>query len=131
MVDAPSKSVTLNLVASGSRNFNFNGYRNGAMTITVPVGWKVNVTCTNRSSVSHSCAVVDNPSATTPAFEGASTADPTSGLPPGQSAAFSFVASKIGSFRIACLVTGHEDGGMWDKFIVAAADTQPQVSPAT
>jgi hypothetical protein len=48
------------------------------------------------------------------AFKGASVPNPTYGLQPGQSATFSFVASRTGSFRLACLVPGHEEARMWD-----------------
>lgn len=99
--------------------FNFDGYGNGKLTVTVPEGWKVVVTCTNRQSLPHSCAIVSGPSSTTPAFLGASTPDPTTGLPQGQSATFSFTPNQTGTYRIACLVPGHEDAGMWDTLVVA------------
>jgi hypothetical protein len=54
----------------------------------------------------------------TPAFRGATTPNPTDGLPPGQSATFSFVASRVGAYRFACLVPGHEDARMWDVLVV-------------
>jgi hypothetical protein len=49
-----------------------------------------------------------------PAFPGAASPDLHDGLPPRHQAAFSFLATRIGSFRIACLVPAHEQAGMWD-----------------
>jgi uncharacterized cupredoxin-like copper-binding protein len=40
------------------------------------------------------------------------------GLGLGESSSFQFVASKVGTYRIACLVIGHESDGMWDWFDV-------------
>lgn len=117
------------LLAAGSNGadggFNFDGYGNGAMRVSVPVGWTVEVECTNDSSVlTHSCAIVENsvlsPNGAPIAFPGATTPDPTSGLSPGTSAHFSFVASRVGTYRIACLVSGHALDGSWDWFRVTA-----------
>jgi sulfocyanin len=121
--DASTKTVDLTLVAGATNalgGFNFDGYGNGKLTVTVPEGWKVVVTCTNRQSVPHSCAIVSGAASTTPAFSGASTPDPTTGLPQGQSASFTFTPDQTGTYRIACLVPGHEDAGMWDTLVVAS-----------
>jgi uncharacterized cupredoxin-like copper-binding protein len=40
---------------------------------------------------------------------------------------FSFVARRAGSFRIACLVPGHEQARMWDVLEVARGG-QPSIS---
>lgn len=62
-----------------------------------------------------SCAIVSNGLSRTAAFPGAATPDPTVGLSSGSSATFSFVATKAGAYRIACLVDDEEIGnGMWD-----------------
>jgi hypothetical protein len=49
-----------------------------------------------------------------PAFRGAATPRPQTGLAPGQSARFTFLATKTGVFRFACLVPGHESARMYD-----------------
>ena len=36
------------------------------------------------------------------------------GLPPRNAVAFSFLATRLGTYRIACLVPAHEQAGMWD-----------------
>lgn len=121
-----SRTVSLLLVAASTDalgGFNFDGYGDGVMRVSVPVGWRVDVTCKNASSVlSHSCAIVTDaplsPKGAPVAFAGASTPNPRSGIAPGASVAFTFVASKVGTYRIACLISGHEADGMWDWFTV-------------
>ncbi len=114
-------TVDLTLLAglgSSNNGFNFDGYGRGELRVSVPRGWRVTVHCVNRSSMRHSCAVVSNSLATTPAFQGAATPHPTEGLPPGAKATFAFVAGRAGSYRIACLVPGHEVARMWDVLTV-------------
>ncbi len=127
--------VRLSLVAGATgadAGFNFNGYGDGAMTITVPLGWTVDVSCRNASpTFTHSCAIVEGG---TPgvygaplAFPGASIPNARAGLADGDVASFHFVAARPGHFRVACLVTGHELDGMWDHFDVVADAPQPAV----
>ena len=120
--EAATQTVHLLLVSSSTGadgGFNFDGYANGAMRVSVPVGWRVQVTCKNASAIlSHSCAIVEDlplsPFGAPLAFPGAATPNPAGGLTPGVSASFSFIAAKVGTYRIACLVSGHEIDGMWD-----------------
>lgn len=116
-VDAGARKAMISLVAgyNGSNSgFNFDGYSRGELRVTVPRGWRVVVRCSNRSAIRHSCAVVRGPMNAKPAFHGAYTADPQRGLDPGQSASFSFRATRVGAFRLACLVPGHEEARMWN-----------------
>jgi len=116
-VDAAHRIAIVTLYAgyNGENNgFNFDGYGRGELLVSVPRGWRVRVRCTNRASLRHSCAVVKGPMTITPAFRGATVPHPIAGLLRGQSATFTFVASKAGSYRFACLVPGHEDARMWD-----------------
>ena len=108
------------LAALGSSNnsFNFDGYGRGELQVQIPLGWRVVVDCENRGGLRHSCAIVKGSLTTTPAFPGAAIPQPTVGLLPGQKATFSFVARRTGSFRIACLVPGHEQARMWDALDV-------------
>ncbi len=115
--DASSHTARLTLFAGlgGSNNgFNFDGYGRGELLVTIPVGWRVVVDCENRGEVRHSCAVVKGSLSTRPAFPGAATPAPIIGLSPGSKATFSFRATRTGSFRIACLVPGHEQARHWD-----------------
>src|SRR5579884_2916463 len=128
--DAAARSVTIDLIASKSgagNTFNFNGYTDGKMTVSVPVGWKVTVNCRNQGSIPHSCSIVSEANSTTPVFPGATSPNPTSGVPAGGTQTFSFTPDRTGTFRIACLVPGHEDAGMWDTFQVTASGT-PSIS---
>jgi hypothetical protein len=125
--DVGARTAMINLVAGQGGGFNFNGFSNGRLKITIPVSWRVTVSCTNQATINHSCAIVAGQSATAPAFPGAATPDPVAGLGKGQTASFSFTPDKVGTFRIVCLVPGHEDAGMWDTF-VAVADGTPSVA---
>jgi hypothetical protein len=122
--------VHLTLLAgldSGNNGFNFDGYGRGELQVQIPLSWRVVVDCENRGGMRHSCAIVKGSLAVTPAFPGASTPQPTLGLSPGKKAMFSFVARRAGSFRIACLVPGHEQARMWDVLEVARGG-QPSIS---
>jgi sulfocyanin SoxE-like protein len=115
-VDAARHRVTITLIASydgENGGFNFDGYSRFLMW-TVPRGWRVRVVCKNRGSRRHSCAVVRGADSTRPAFRGAATPKPRIGLETGQTARFTFRASRKGVYRFACLVPGHEAARMWD-----------------
>jgi hypothetical protein len=115
-VDAQRHRVTITLIASydgENGGFNFDGYSRFLMW-TVPKGWTVRVVCKNRGPLRHSCAVVKGPVTTKPAFRGASIRHPLRGLEAGQTARFTFRASKTGVYRFACLVAGHEQARMYD-----------------
>jgi hypothetical protein len=115
-VDAQRHRVTVTLIASydgENGGFNFDGYSRFLMW-TVPRGWTVRVVCKNRGPLRNSCAVVHGAGSTKPAFRGASTAQPRIGLEEGDTARFTFRASKKGVYRFASLVSGHEAARMWD-----------------
>lgn len=115
--DARDKVAIVTLLAgydSTNGGFNFDGYARGGLMWTVPKGWTVRVTCTNRSGVRHSCAVVKGPMASGPAFPGAATPAPVIGLLQGRTARFSFRATRTGVFRFTSLVPGQESARMYD-----------------
>jgi len=93
--------------------FNYDGYADGALVLTVPAGWQVTIQCQNHGTVPNSCAVVSNAHDTAPIAPSWSTPDPGRGLDPGQSASFAFTPTRSGSYRIASLVGGNEASGMW------------------
>ncbi len=120
--DPAARTATLRLVAGYqgvNRGLSYDGYSNGQLAVSVPVGWTVDVDFSNAATINHS-AVVVTPTGTSPVFPGAGNPDPTVGLAPGGRLTFSFVASAVGSYRIACLVPGHEGLGMWASFQVTA-----------
>jgi hypothetical protein len=115
-VDAHRHRVTITLIASyddANNGFNFDGYSRFLMWM-VPKGWAVRVVCQNRGPLRHSCAVVKGADSTKSAFRGASIPHPQLGLESGQTARFTFRASRKGVYRFACLVQGHELARMWD-----------------
>ena len=119
-VDAHRHRVTITLIASydgTNGGYNFDGYSRFLMW-TVPRGWQVRVVCKNHGPLRHSCAVVRNAGSTEPAFRGAATPQPRIGLEPGQTARFTFRASKKGVYRFVCLVPGHEAARMYDVFSI-------------
>ncbi len=118
-----TKTATLKLEA-GYGQANHTLSYDGALAVTVPVGWTVVVNFSNVDTINHS-AVVVTPTAATVVFPGASIPDPTVGLPPGSHATFSFVAGQAGQYRIACLVLGPEAAGMWAAFDVTPGGRPP------
>lgn len=121
--DSANKTATLKLVAGYqgvNHGLSYDGEANGKLQVSVPVGWRVVVNFSNAASINHSAAVV-TPTGSSPVFSGASSPDPTVGLAPGGSVSFSFVAATAGSYRIACLVPGHEGLGMWATFDVPSS----------
>lgn len=133
-VEAHRHRVTITLIASyddANNGFNFDGYSRFLMW-TVPKGWAVRVVCQNRGPLRHSCAVVKGADSTKPAFRGASIPHPQLGLESGQTARFTFRASRKGVYRFACLVQGHELARMWDVLKItrggkpSVVDLQPK-----
>ncbi|MGH2971578.1 MAG: sulfocyanin-like copper-binding protein [Gaiellaceae bacterium] len=123
-------AVDLTLIASdgdSNNGFNFDDYGRGELLVSVPRGWRVTVHCKNDGPLRNSCAVVSGPFPTAPAFPGATTPKPVVGLESGQSASFSFVATRTGTYRLASLVAGHEQARMWDVLEVTRGG-QPSIS---
>lgn len=134
--DPSTKTASLTITAAYNQvgsGFNFDGYNNGGLTITVPTGAKVVVSYTNRAAVSHS--VVITPFAKHSlvgnfplAFPGS--ASPNAGVGVTKlkvPQVFSFTAGKAGTYAIVCGVPGHAVGGMWDTLkVVDGAGTVSQ-----
>lgn len=119
--DAAGKVVSFRLVAAHDASdsaFNFNGYQKGRLAITVPEGWRVTISCQNKGPLNHSCGLVRSINDSAPAIDGAASPNPSSGTPAGQTDTFTFTAAGSGTYRLACLVPGHEQAGMWDSFTV-------------
>ena len=133
--NAKAKTASLLLISGYNSNlsgFNFDGYGNGKMTVTVPLGYKVTVTFTNQAASAHSAVIAPYADKTTsgsikPAFSGATSPDAVSGTPSGKTVKFTFVAKPAGTYVIVCAVPGHNLIGMWDVFKVAASG-QPSIA---
>jgi len=128
--DNVTLDITAGLTDTGNY-WNYNGYQNGDLTISVPVGANVTINFQNNDpNMPHSIGVspgFDTPPATvdaTPAFEGAISSNPTSmtdaTLPNGGTETISFVASEAGEYVLVCYIPAHAVSGMWVKFIVSA-----------
>lgn len=115
---------------------NFNGYSRGALTLTVPVHWRVRVRYQNRSALRHSFLVIPRVSVQPdsapgpPAFPGAATRDPVGGIGPGREEILSFMASRAGTYEFVCGVLGHAQAGMWDILVVSPTARAIHVQPA-
>src|ERR1700688_777111 len=60
-VDTTARTVIITLIAgypATDYQFNYDGYGNGSLVVTVPIGWQVTVQCENHGTVPNSCAVV-------------------------------------------------------------------------
>jgi sulfocyanin SoxE-like protein len=131
-VDDASHSAVVTLIAAYPATdfqFNYDGYGSGSLVLTIPVGWQVTIQCENRGTVNNSCAVVTDEKAAQPIDPAWSTPDPTTGLPPGQSATFTFMPSAPGEYRIASLVDGHEASGMWLDLEIVTTGRPTLLSP--
>lgn len=128
VVNAKSHTATLTLIAAYNNNlggFNFNGYGNGKMVITVPLKYRVNVVFQNKGAVPHSALFTPysarNKTINYPiAFRGASSPNPSQGTTKGKTVKFSFIVNKTGTYALVCAVPGHEVAGMWDTLTVTS-----------
>lgn len=131
-IDAAAQTAVVTLIAghtAGDYQFNYNGYGNGELVLTVPVGWQVTIQCENHGTVNNSCSVVSDAHATSPVDPGWTTPSPQQGLAPGSSDAFVFTPSMTGSLRIASLVDGHEASGMWADLEVVSGGLPRLTAP--
>jgi sulfocyanin len=121
--NAKTKTATITLIAAYKGGFDFNGYAQGKMAISVPAGYHVNVVFSNAGTIPHSAVFTAYAKRTAPAnfpvaFKGATSPNATSGVTKGTTQKFSFVANKVGPYAIVCAVPGHATAGMWDTFTV-------------
>jgi sulfocyanin len=135
--DAEKRVVRLELVAAANGalgTMNFNGYGNGEMTVSVPLGWKVEIEFVNKglAALPHSLVIINEVKPLpieggTPAFPRALTRSLVAGLGAGETDTLDFVANKEGRFLIFCGVTGHGVAGMWAYLVISTAATAPSV----
>jgi plastocyanin len=123
--DAATRTVRVNLIAGqGTMNngLNFNGAAKGDKTLTVPLGWTVEVAFSNMGRAPHNALVLAGPNLPTtfnPAkvpFAGASTKVIAPG---GAGEKTTFVANRPGSYYLLCAVGKHAQNGMYIKMVVA------------
>jgi FtsP/CotA-like multicopper oxidase with cupredoxin domain len=125
--DTVTRTADFSLIAgfSGLNGaLNFNGFRDGALMLAVPLNWRVVIHFTNHDGMlPHSSVVIaQGPIPTTgtatPAFSRAITLKPQEGLTSTETDDIRFVADKAGAFLIICGVPGHAAAGMWIRFKV-------------
>jgi sulfocyanin len=132
--NASTHAATLTMTAAYNTTlsgFNFNGYGQGKMVVTLPVGTKVTVKFMNKGPLPHSwvlTAFANHTKTTFPvAIKGAETTNPTAGSPAGAKQSLTFTATPVGTYAIVCAVPGHAAAGMWDKLIIAKSGTKAAV----
>lgn len=135
-----SQTVIFNCVAAYSpeRNgMNFNGYSDGDMTITIPLGWALLVNFWNASGQMPHAAMLsdeselDKPSGHVPAYVGTNTPEPETGYVGQGMQTFESGPVKLsteGTYVILCPVPGHVSQGMWDYLIVDPNATVPTLT---
>ncbi len=136
--DAAERVVHLTLVgaADGANGtMNWNGYGNGDMTVTVPLGWKVQVEFKNSGlgALPHSLVVIDDVQPLPvedgkPAFPRAFTRRLVPGMMAPDGDSFDFTADREGRFLLLCGVTAHGAAGMWDYLVVTRETMVPRVA---
>ena len=140
-VDSTTKAVTFELVAglTGLNGaLNFNGFRDGGLTLQVPLGWTVVIQFRNHDGLlPHSAEVIveTHPLPTGPvaaAFPRAFTVRLDQGLVSEQGDDMRFIADKGGSYLIFCGVPGHGAAGMWIRLEVSGSLRAPSlvITPA-
>ena len=135
--DATSRTATFDLIAglSGANGaLNFNGFRDGGVTLTVPLGWTVLMHFRNHDGMlPHSAEVIDTVhplplQPVTPAFPRAFTLRLAEGIPSEGRDDLLFIADKGGSYLIFCGVPGHGVAGMWIRLVVSSSVPRPSLA---
>lgn len=133
--DPATKTATFSLTA-GLTPFNgalnFNGFRDGGLTLVVPVGWTVAVNFANHDGMlPHSAEVIQDqspvPGGATdkPAIERAYTNQLAEGLAPQSRDKMRFAAQPAGEYLFFCGVPGHGRAGMWIRLRVSSEASAP------
>jgi sulfocyanin len=135
--DSAKKTANFQLIAglTGLNGaLNFNGFRDGGLTFTVPLNWNVVLHFLNHDGMlPHSAEVIPEQKSLPigpipPAFDRAATTMLQDGLTSGQTDVIKFLANKAGSFLLFCGVPGHGAAGMWIRLKVDTTTTAPSVS---
>jgi len=111
---------------------NFNGFRDGELTLVVPAGWPMVVDFANHDGMlPHSAQVILNmrpvPGAALDhaAIARAYTDKVAEGLPPQSKDQMRFTATPAGEYLFFCGVPGHGLAGMWIRFSVSDTAKEP------
>lgn len=131
--DAAARTLRFQLLAGlTGRNggLNFNGFRDGELTLVVPLGWNTEIEFRNLDVLPHSAEVIA-PRTPLPlesvdtAIPGALTIKLAAGLPTGGTDTMRFRAQPAGDHVIFCAVPGHGLAGMWIRLRISADASSP------
>ena len=132
--DKATKTVRFQLIAglTGLNGaLNFNGFRDGELTLVVPVGWETKIEFRNHDGMLPHSAEVIAPQTPLPAqpvgpaIPRAFTLQLATGLPPEGTDVMRFAAQPAGEYLIFCGVPGHGASGMWIRLRVSATAQTP------
>jgi len=140
--DASTKTARFQLIGglTGLNGaLNFNGFRDGGLTLVVPAGWQTEIDFRNHDGMlPHSAAVIAPQTplpvqTVAPAIPRAFTLRLTEGLVSEATDTMRFTAQPTGEYLIFCGVPGHGAAGMWIRFSVSATAEAPALlaTPAT
>jgi hypothetical protein len=132
--DKAAKTVRFQLIAglTGLNGaLNFNGFRDGELTLVVPLGWETRIEFRNHDGMLPHSAEVIAPQTPLPAqpvgpaIPRAFTLQLATGLPPEGTDVMRFAAQPAGEYLIFCGVPGHGASGMWIRLRVSATAQTP------
>jgi len=132
--DSAARTVRFQLIAglTGLNGaLNYNGFRDGGLTLVVSVGWNAEIAFRNHDGMlPHSAEVIapQTPLPTQsvdPAIGRAFTLQLSAGLPSEARDEMRFAARPAGEYLIFCGVPGHGAAGMWIRLRVSATATTP------
>jgi sulfocyanin len=134
--DAATSTTTFELIGGapgGKSPFNFNGFVDGELVLTVPENSTVVMNFVNDDGVPHSAEIIDGKKpipnmSEGPAIPRAYTRKALEGMSQGEKDAMRFKAAPAGEYRIFCGVPGHGISGMWIGFEVKADAKEPSMS---
>ncbi len=134
--DSVTKTAEFTLVAGltgMNGGMNFDGAKDGGLTLTVPVGWTILLHVTNMDqTLPHSVEVIRDsqplPVGPVPAaFPHAETSGLAQGLSTDQKQNVWFLADHAGKYLLFCAVPGHGAAGMWIRLTVSAEARHPTI----
>ena len=140
--DAAAKTARFQLIAglTGLNGaLNFNGFRDGGLTLVIPSGWRAEIAFMNHDGMLPHSAEVISPQTplpvqpVSPAIPRAFTLKLAAGLPPQGTDVIRFAAEPAGEYLIFCGVPGHGAAGMWIRLRVSATAQTPALllTPST
>jgi sulfocyanin len=136
--DPATKTATFKLVAGipgrAKSPFNFDGYTDGELTLTVPENVTVVLNFVNEDGTPHSAQVIadarpiPNMALDVPAIPRAYSKAVGEGIAQFGTDVIRFKAAPAGDYLIICGVPGHGLSGMWIRLKVSADATTPSLT---